>query len=193
MFPGIDTETVLETAIELADTLGYEQVTLGLLAKQLGIKTPSLYNHIDGLPDLRKKLALSAMRQLRERLAEATIGKAGEEAIYAVGTAYITFVREHPGLYDATLGAPDQQHMDVKAAGEELLNLLLRVLAAFQLEQDDALHAVRGLRSIVHGFASLEANHGFNMALDRDESFRRLITTYTQGLSRQVYDEQVPQ
>lgn len=44
------------------------------------------------------------------------------------------------------------------------------------------IHAVRGLRSIVHGFATLEAGGGFGMPLDRDESFLRLLRAYLAGL-----------
>jgi hypothetical protein len=35
------------------------------------------------------------------------------------------------------------------------------VLAAYELSGPDAIHAARGLRSVVHGFATLEASDGF--------------------------------
>jgi hypothetical protein len=44
------------------------------------------------------------------------------------------------------------------------------------------LHAVRGLRSLVHGFATLEVAGGFGMPLDIDESFRRLVELLISGL-----------
>jgi hypothetical protein len=55
-------------------------------------------------------------------------------------------------------------------------------LEVFQLDRDDALHTIRGFRSIVHGFATLELKNGFGLALDRDESLRRLLNTFLAGL-----------
>ena len=42
--------------------------------------------------------------------------------------------------------------------------------------------AIRGLRAIFHGFAGLEAAEGYKMALSHDESYRRLIEAYLDGL-----------
>ena len=58
----------------------------------------------------------------------------------------------------------------------------LAVMASLGLQGDDAIHAVRGLRSVVHGFATLEVAGGFGMPLDCDESFRRLIAALIRGL-----------
>jgi AcrR family transcriptional regulator len=180
--PGINKRVVLQAALELADEMGLEQISLALLSKKLNIKTPSLYNHIEGMPGLRKELAKWGLQQLIERLTDAAFGKSGEEAIHAFGLAYLSFARQHPGLYEATIIAPEQNDTELISLSEDVLNLLIRVLEAFKLERDDALHAVRGLRSIVHGFATLELKKGFGLALDRDESFRRLLNHFITGL-----------
>ena len=51
---------------------------------------------------------------------------------------------------------------------------------------EDGLHAVRGLRSVVHGFASLEVAGGFGLPLDLDESFRRLVEMFIGGLQQEA-------
>ncbi len=81
MRQGLDKMSVLKAAAELADQEGFEQVSLASLAKKLQIRTPSLYNHVQGLPGLRKELACFALRKLKEELAEAAIGKSGDEAL----------------------------------------------------------------------------------------------------------------
>ena len=53
------------------------------------------------------------------------------------------------------------------------------------MSDDAAIHAVRGLRSIVHGFATLELAGGFVMPLDCDESFCRLMQAFLAGLRNQ--------
>src|SRR6478609_8426716 len=98
---GLDAETVLQAAIELADQQGIEQLSLAALASKLTIKTPSLYNHIKGLPDLRKQLSKRGLLLVKEAMIEAVIGKAEDEALLAAGVAYVDFARKQPGLYEA--------------------------------------------------------------------------------------------
>src|SRR6266567_4569941 len=100
---GLDQSTVVEAAAKLVDEEGIEQLTLGRLAERLGVRTPSLYNHIAGLPGLN---------------------------------------------------------------------------------HEDAIHAIRGLRSIVHGFISLEVAGGFGMPVDLDASFHWLIDAFVTGLEQ---------
>ncbi len=47
-----------------------------------------------------------------------------------------------------------------------------RCCAGYGLTGDDAIHAIRGLRALMHGFVSLEAAGGFAMPQDLDESYR---------------------
>jgi hypothetical protein len=50
------------------------------------------------------------------------------------------------------------------------------------LEEEAALHVARGLRSIFHGFSSIEQRGGFGLPLDIDLSYRMLIDTYLEGV-----------
>jgi hypothetical protein len=62
---------------------------------------------------------------------------------------------------------------------------VLAVLASYGLSGDEAIHAARGLRSVAHGFATLEVAGGFGMALDPEESFVRLLRAFAAGLQAQ--------
>lgn len=179
---GLELIEILEAAAEIADQNGMGEVTLANLAKKLGIRPPSLYNHFDGLGGLRKKMAIYGIERLYEVLAEAAIGVAGDEAVMTISKAYVNFARKHPGLYEATLMAPEMEDEDVQLAGSKIVSLTVRVLQAYKLEGDAALHAVRGLRSILHGFSSLEKSGGFKMALDLDESLEIIIKAFMQGI-----------
>ena len=179
---GITLDSILQAAAEIADTDGLNEVTLAALAKKLQIRTPSLYNHVNGLQELRKKLAIYGMEQLSSALTRATVGRAGDDAVRALGEAYVTFARNHSGLYEATFLASDSNDVEVQRAGNEIVDLSVSVLHAYGLEDEVALHTTRGLRSIFHGFASLEQKGGFGLSLDIDISFRLLINTYLAGL-----------
>src|SRR5215204_6317951 len=91
---GLDHAAVVQAAAALADTAGIGQLTLADLAARLGVRTPSLYNHVAGLPGLRRDLALLGTRELCARLSRATIGKSGDAAVRALCQAYRAFVNE---------------------------------------------------------------------------------------------------
>lgn len=184
MRAGIKPEIVIAAAVDIADRMGWDQVTLGNVADHLGIKTPSLYNHVEGLIDLRQKLATYAVRLLRELLNDAAIGQSGKQALIEVGKAYVKFVHLHPGLYEAMNRVTAPKPQEFEQAAEHVLALFIRLMQPLGLPTDEAVHAVRGLRSMVHGFASLESMGGFQMPEDLGESLSKAITYYLDGLSR---------
>jgi AcrR family transcriptional regulator len=178
---GIDRAQVVAVAAELADAHGLDQLTLAQVAARLGVRLPSLYNHVDGLAGLRHQLALLGLRQLLERTSRAAIGKAADAAVIAICQAYRSYVLEHPGVYATTVRAPDDP--ELQQLGQAIIEVILAVLEPYGLDEAAAIHAVRGLRSVVHGFATLELAGGFGMPLDRDESFLWLLRTYVAGLA----------
>ncbi|MGM7683460.1 TetR/AcrR family transcriptional regulator [Cytobacillus sp. Hm23] len=181
---GLDLQTILQTAAEIANEQGLEAVTLAVLAKKLNIRPPSLYNHIDGLPGLRKQLAIYGLEKLHNELTSAVIGIAGEDAVHSLAKAYVNFARSNCGLYEATLMAPDASDEAAQKASRNIVNLVLAVLQTFRLEDEAALHTVRGLRSILHGFSSLEQHAGFGLNLSLDDSLHYIVSTYLNGISK---------
>jgi AcrR family transcriptional regulator len=181
---------VVQAAVDLVNTEGLEALTLSRLAGQLGIQTPSLYNHVAGLSGLYRELALLDVRRLGERLGNAAIGKSGAQAVQAVAQAYRSYIKENAGLYHAGLRqrryrVPGDAEME--GAEDRVVEIALAVVASFGLAGEDGLHAVRGLRSLVHGFAILEAAGGFGLPLDLDESFHRLVETLIRGMRESEY------
>lgn len=186
---GLNRAVVVEAAATLADEEGSgEDLSLSRLAEHLGVRKPSLYNHVAGIGDLRRELSLVGLRELGWSLSRAAVGKSGEEGLFALAKAYRNFVKDRPGLYAATvrssrLYAPDDPELG--AAEEEALEPVLAVLASCDIEdREESIHAARGLRSIAHGFATLEQAGGFGMGADPNESFRRLVSAFADGLSK---------
>jgi AcrR family transcriptional regulator len=177
---------VIETAVELLNAEGQDALTLNRLASELGIRTPSLYNHINGLSGLQNELAVLNAKQLADRLGEAAIGKGGSELFMDVAQAFRSYVKENPGLYLVTLrssGTQDMPDPNLMREEERALKVALAVMASLGLKGEDALHATRAFRSMVHGFATLEVAGGFGLPQDRDESFRRLVNALAVGIN----------
>ena len=180
----LDRETVVRTAVELTDAGG--QVTLSAVAKRLGVQTPSLYNHIDGQAGLQREMMLVGLRELNRYLTRAAIGKSAGDALVAVARAYRAFAREHPGLYALTLRAAGPDDPELRALADEAVAVLAAVMESYRLRGEDAIHAIRGLRSMLHGFVSLEAAGGFGLPTDLDESFERSLATFIRGLQAEA-------
>ncbi len=179
---GLTEDVIVAAAGELADEAGLDGVTLAAVAQRLGVRPPSLYNHVGGLPGLRAGLAALGSEEMANRLTRAAVGKSGERASLAIAGAYRRFARERPGLYAATLRAPGEDETRRLRAAETTLEVIGAALEPYGLAADDLVHAIRGLRSVIHGFTTLEASGAFGMPQGIDASFEYAIRTYLAGL-----------
>lgn len=180
---GLTPNTVIDAAAAVADTEGLEAVTLARLAERLNVRPPSLYKHVESLDAVRRALAVRGLAEVHARLQRAATGRAKDDALFALAHAYWRFARERPGLYAASLRAAKPGEKDVAQAGEAVIGTVLAVLAGYGVKGDDALHAIRGFRAIIHGFVSLDATGGFRLKLDLTESFDRLLAAFARDLA----------
>ena len=180
---GLDTAAVVDAAARLVDAEGLESLTLSRLAAVLGVRSPSLYAHVDGLENLRQRLGARGARELAEQLSHAAAGRAGSDALGAVAHAYLAYAREHPGSYAAAQRARDLQgYEDAVTAASRVADVVLAVLRGYDLHGDDAVHGARVIRVALHGFVTLEAEGGFAIDRPLDETFERLVETLDRGL-----------
>lgn len=166
----------------MADEVGFGKLTLAALAERLGVRQPSLYKHLDSLAGLQRCISIEAKRELGAVLARAAVGRSGADAVHAMSHAYRAWALLHPGRYQAAqLGtvAGDSEDEIVSLA---IVQVCTDALAAYQLEGDDAIDAVRAFRSALHGFVDLESGSGFGLKADIERSFERLIRGITVAL-----------
>jgi AcrR family transcriptional regulator len=166
---------VVAEAARIADDVGLDRLTLAAVAQRLGVALPSLYKHVNGLDELQRRLATRALTGLGAALSEATVGRAGGDALRHLAAAYRGYARSHPGGYASTLRAPDSGDAERIAASDAVLRTVFAVLAGYGLTGDDAIDATRCLRSGLHGFVALEAAGGFGLPRDVDRTFDRLV------------------
>jgi AcrR family transcriptional regulator len=185
---GLDSGSVVAAAAELADSDGLGQLTLTRLAGRLGVRAPSLYEHVDGLEDLHRRLALRGIQQLTVVLAGAAAGRSRLEALSAVAWAYRSYAHAHPGSYAAAQRSPEDGATELADAARELVGLIAAVLREYALEGEQAIHAVRILRAALHGFVSLESEHGFELPVSVPETYERLIAMLDRGFAEQGND-----
>lgn len=181
---GLSRPQLAERAAEIADATGWDRLTLADVAASFGVRLPSLYKHVGSLAELRRDVSVLGARELLEALTTAAIGRSGAPALHSMADAYRAYAERHPGRYAASAVAPipgDEEHLRI---AQRVIEVLAAVLADFGLAGDDAIHAIRAMRALLHGFVSLEMAGGFAMPLDLDESFRRMVDGLAAGLAR---------
>ncbi len=153
---------------------------MGLLAARLGVRTPSLYKHVDGLADLTSRIAVLGATELTQALRTATQGRADTEALEGAGRTLRAYAHQHPGRYAA--GNQARATESFRIASAQMLDSLAAVLRGYHLEPAQEIHALRMLRSLIHGFLTLEADGAFQLETDIEESFGWILDFVDQGL-----------
>ncbi|MER6234995.1 WHG domain-containing protein [Streptomyces clavifer] len=168
---GLSPERLTRAGVELADEVGFDQVTVAALARRFDVKAASLYSHLKNSQELKTRIALFALEELADRVAAALAGRAGKDALEAFANAYRDYAREHPGRYAAARLRLDPETA-AASAGMRHSQMTRAILRGYDLTEPDQTHAVRMLGSVFHGYVSLEQAGGFeHSAPDAQESW----------------------
>src|SRR5262249_18379542 len=100
---GIDRAAVVAAAGRIAGDEGPEAVTLTRVASDLGVRPPSLYNHIECHGALMRALGIEAVEELATAITDAAVGRSREDALRALAVAYRAYALAHPGRYALTV------------------------------------------------------------------------------------------
>lgn len=178
---GLSTEAVVAQAAVLVDEVGSNKLTMAALARRFDVALPSLYKHVRGLDDLHGRLTVRVAREVGDAMRRAATGKSTSQAVRAVAAAYRDYARRHPGCYPYIL-RPRPEDAEHVAAAREILDVLDDVFAGYGIAGEDTDDAARLMRSVMHGFVSLEVGGGFGMPRSVDRSFDRVVDTLDHAL-----------
>ncbi len=171
---GLTPDRLAQAGAELADEVGFEQVTISEVARRFDVKVASLYSHVASSHDLKTRIALLALEELADRGAAAMAGRAGKDALTALANVYRDYAREHPGRYAATR-LPLDPETAAASAGPRHAQMTRAILRGYDLAEPDQTHAVRLLGSVFHGYVTLELAGGFSHSEpDSDVSWARI-------------------
>ncbi|GHH75980.1 TetR-like C-terminal domain-containing protein [Promicromonospora soli] len=186
---GLNHAVVVNLAAQVVDDggpRGFAELSLAKVAAKAGVAAPSLYKHVGSLADLRRDVALIAVRELTAAGTSATVGRAGADALHSLATAWRSYAHEHPGRYAATQIGPDPEDpadARLREAAAESVQVVGAVLHGFGLPDDRVIDAVRAVRAGIHGFVTLELGGGFRMREDVDQSFTVLLDMLVAGVA----------
>lgn len=179
---GLTREDVVGAAVSMLDAgTPLAEISLGALARRLGIKPQSLYAHVDGTDGLARAVAAAGLAALADKVTAAGIGSTGPDAIIEIVRAHLRFAAARPGLYEAALHPPSgdpELERAIAAVGAPLE----QVLAGMGVPPTDRVHWTRLFLSLVYGYVVLHAAGRFTLPVDTAETESRLVEMLTAPL-----------
>ena len=181
---GLAPASVTEAGAALADEVGFDQLSMGLLAERLGVKTPSLYKHVDSLADLAHRIAVLAMIELGDAAARRHPGSGRQRRPHRRRAGHAHLREGTPRPVRRRQRRPTRPDPTTRSSRRATgcSRSLSAVLRGYQLDPSQEIHALRMLRSMLHGFATLEVDGGFRFDTDVDDSFTWMVNLIDQGL-----------
>jgi AcrR family transcriptional regulator len=181
---GLTLEQIVAAAAEIADRDGLQTLSIASVASKLGVRSPSLYNYVEGLAGLRRQLTLHASNLLTAELADSIDGLEATEALRVIAVQMRSFAHRHPGLNDSLLPAPTpDEDPEVAAALAESVTVVATVLTGMGIDPIAVIPLIRALRASVHGFVDLELRGGFGLPDDIDDSFTTTINLVIEAIA----------
>lgn len=173
----------MEAAAQAVRLDPWKQVSVNELARTLGVKPASLYNHIECADDIRTEVGLYAAHKLIRETKEATEGKQQAEALMAFALAYRDYEWDNPGLYFYIMHLPDAEDPRLREAAAMIIHPIIEILQGFGLDAAQCCHWQRIFRSMMHGFI-VQQRHGYftTMPESAEESYRKGICCVIDGI-----------
>ncbi len=175
----IDGGMILEAAIGCVEEDGVGGFGVNAVARRLGIKPPSLYNHVKNGDELALLVVVEGNWRMLRFMESRVKGVEGGEALGVLMCAMREWAHEHEALYMLmSQHSPDPASVEFKPVLELMFALFSEALLACGVKESEHVHALRMLRSMMHGFILLEAGSQFALAEDVTESFEWMIARF---------------
>lgn len=179
---GLDANMVISRAAQMANEVGIENITLKMLADELGVKSPSLYNHIDGLEDLKMRLMIYGWKQMEQKIIQSVIGISGYDAIRAGCYAFYDYATENPGIFNTMLWYNKFLNTETMEVTSGLFSVLFKITASLNISEENCNHIIRTLRGFLEGFSLLVNNKAFGNPVSIAESFELSLNVLIEGI-----------
>lgn len=153
---------VIQAASDIADKDGLHNVSLKVIAEKLGIRPPSLYNHIESLDELLREVAHNGMRIMNDTMMKAAIGQVGEAALKTVAVAYLNYMIEHPGVYEIIQWASWNGTEQTAIIFNDYLSLLKTLICSCNFKTEKNEEILNMITGMIHGYTTLQLKYAFS-------------------------------
>lgn len=168
---------------------GPEALNVNRVAQRLGIRTPSLYNHVAGADDLRRAVVLEVLeRASREVVLAPEDEREPMSFIRALAHGLRRFALANANLYLFMMATPISWDADPYTPHwAKTQERFTASVAGFELPPEETLHAARYVTSAIQGFIRLELRGSFNQYGLVDQSFEWMLDQVGAALNARAH------
>lgn len=170
-------QDVINAAIACLEQDGESALGVNRVARELGIKPPAIYKHLDGNTALRKAVVLAIWQRFFAYYKQQIAGLTDPRALLkAGGHATRDFARSHPALYRVMMQF-QLQPTDPEAAEiiAEILSVFQTVLELYDFTQDQLIDVMRMASAAIYGFIAVEQAGLMTLHRSTDASFEVML------------------
>jgi len=156
---------LIDTAVAMVTEEGAWNFTLREVARRAGVSHAAPYNHFHDKTELLAEVAALGFQELRRAMEAASRrhGRSPQEAVVAIGVAYVRFGVQHPAHYRLMFGS-ELAAKERYPALEEAGNATFAVLTG-AIERGQAAGAIRRGSARDQGLAAWSLVHGLTTLL----------------------------
>lgn len=174
-------QDVIEAAIACLDKEGETTLGVNRVARELGIKPPAIYKHLNGNTELKKAVAFTIWRQFLNFCREKTQRISRSDNLFkAGGNATRNFAKLYPARYKVMMQY--QLHLkDAEAAAviREAQSLFQQGIQKYDLTENQLIDVMRMVNAAVYGFISLEQSGMMTFERSIDKSYEIMLDALT--------------
>ena len=189
---GLSREEIIEKAAALANEKGLSYLTVTTLSDCLGIRKPSLYNHIRTIDDVYDKLMVYGWKKVSDEIVAGIDSDDPRENLKEYGRAFYSFAMENPGVFEAMLWYNKYSDASLLEATEGLYTFFFAQTDALQVDRETAGHLLRTYRAFLEGFIMLQLHHSFGYPTSVEESFEISLDVLLSGMEQLRRNGMIP-
>ncbi|MBW4694240.1 MAG: TetR/AcrR family transcriptional regulator [Lyngbya sp. HA4199-MV5] len=168
---------VIAAAIACLDQEGESALGVNRVARELGIKPPAIYKHLEGNAGLRRAVALAIWRTYLADCQQQTEGITDPQELFRVSArATRNFARSHPAQYSVMMHYqmrptdPEEAEMI-----QDSLHLFQKFLQLYELSDEALIDVMRMVNAATYGFIMREQSELMTLDRSADASYEVML------------------
>lgn len=181
---GLSKEEIVKKAAELANERGLSYLSVTTLSEYLGIKKPSLYNHMKTIEDMHKSLMIYGWKTVSGEVVKGIESDDEKANLFEYGSRFYKFAIDNPGVFEAMLWYNRYSDETLLSATEGLYTFFFKQTDGLGIDREIANHLLRTYRAFLEGFIMLQIHNSFGNPISTEESFEISMNVLLSGMER---------
>lgn len=181
---GLSKDDITEVAVKLANENGLYYLSITTLAEALGIKKPSLYNHMNSIDDVLRDIMIYGWKKVSIELVEGLKNENPMENLKNYGNRFYEYTISNPGVFEAMLWYNKYKDAELEEATEGVYAFFFEQTDRLNIGREKANHLLRTYRAFLEGFIMLVIHNAFGNPISIKESFDISLNVLVQGMEQ---------